>query len=670
MKSIFLNCFLILIFCYSISYSNGFLKTDNQKIVDGSGQEIILRGMGLGGWMLQEGYMLQTSSFANAQHEIKEKIIELVGEEGNEEFYDAWLENFCQKADIDSLAAWGFNSVRLPLHYNLFTLPIEDEPVPGEHTWLDKGFELTDDLLSWCADNEIYLILDLHAAPGGQGADKAISDYDESKPSLWESSANRAKTVALWRKLAERYADETWIGGYDLINETNWNLAGNSLLKTLYTDITEAIREVDSNHIIFIEGNWWANDFTGLTPPWDDNMVYSFHKYWSHNDRGSIQWMLNIRAINNVPIWCGESGENSNVWFRDAIYLFESFGIGWAWWPMKKVESVSGPLSIPKSQGYQFLLDYWERRVSSKPSESFARQALLQFAEDCRIENCTYHKDIIDAMFRQVTSNEAVPYRKHELPGILPMAEFDLGRHGTAYSDNDVVNYQVSTGSYSDWNAGWAFRNDGVDIESSHDESGSPYSIGWINDGEWLNYTVDIKYSDKYDIHFRVASATGGGQLQLLVDNQVKVQSLVIPNSGGWYLWKDVTVSDIELTSGKHTLRVNFLQSGFNINQMQFVAKSAGNGGGGPEDIVLGQNYPNPFNKSTVIPFSIPANTDGKVIIYDQQGRVVRKIAASGLNSVTWNGKNDRKIPSGSGVFYYRIKTGKSSKTKKMLLLN
>ena len=83
---------------------------------------------------------------------------------------------------------------------------------------------MIDELLNWCEQNQIYLILDMHAAPGGQGYDAAISDYDSSKPSLWESIYNRNKLIALWGKLAERYQNETWIGGYDLLNEPNWNL--------------------------------------------------------------------------------------------------------------------------------------------------------------------------------------------------------------------------------------------------------------------------------------------------------------------------------------------------------------------------------------------------------------------------------------------------------------
>jgi len=318
--------FLVVLFMLllaGVGNTQHFLSTNGQAIVNENQDSVLLRGMGLGGWMIQEGYMLQTSSFASPQHEIRNTIEELIGEEDTDFFYEAWLDNHVQREDIDSLKSWGFNSVRLPMHYNLFTLPIEDEPIEGEDTWLEKGFELTDNLIEWCKANEMYVILDMHATPGGQGYASEISDYDPSKPSLWESAENRRKLVALWRRIAERYADEQWVAGYDLINETNWDLPGNNLLRTMHQNITQAIREVDTRHIIIIEGNGFANDFTNLTPPWDDNMVYSPHKYWSYNDQASIQWVLDIRQQYNVPLYLGESGENSNVWFRDAIKLIE-----------------------------------------------------------------------------------------------------------------------------------------------------------------------------------------------------------------------------------------------------------------------------------------------------------------------------------------------------------
>lgn len=375
-----------------------FLRTDGINIVNSKGENVLLRGYGLGGWMLQEPYMLKLSGVAVAQYDIKNRITELVGEERMNGFYDAWLAGMVTERDIDSLKAWGFNSVRLPMHYNLFTPPVENEPVAGEDTWLAKGFEMTDSLLAWCRKNEIYVILDLHAAPGGQGNDKPIADIDTTKPRLWESELNRQKTVALWNKLADRYKDEEWIGGYDLINETNFPLEDNTALRELFHDITAAVREVDTNHIIFIEGNQFANDYTGLTPPWDDNMAYSFHKYWNPTTVETIQKYLNIRSEFSVPFWMGESGENNNEWYKSAVQLFESNNIGWAWWTIKKVDSESGLMNIAMPEGYQQIIDYWKGE-GPKPAADDAYKTLMQLAENTRIENCTVNYEVIKALF-------------------------------------------------------------------------------------------------------------------------------------------------------------------------------------------------------------------------------------------------------------------------------
>ncbi len=565
---------LILMLCFGLAtpvMGQSFLSTNGQAIVKENGDTILLRGMGLGGWMLQEGYMLKTASFANAQYQIKAKIAELIGEEDTELFYDAWLSNHVQKADIDSLAAWGFNSVRLPMHYNLYTLPIEDEPVQGENTWLDKGFELTDSLISWCAQNEMYVILDLHAAPGGQGYDQGISDYDPTKPSLWESFENQNKTVAFWKKLAERYVDEPWVAGYDLINEPNWNIPGGVALANLYKRITDSIRTVDNNHMIIIEGNWFANDFTGLTPPWDDNMVYSPHKYWSFNDQASIQWVLDLRDQYNVPLYFSETGENSNTWFRDAARLFEDNDIGWAWWPMKKIEDIAGPTSVIKTPEYQVLLNYWENG-GAPPSAAFAKATLMEMAENLKLENCIIQKGVPDALIRQVYSDEAIPFNTFEIPGVVYATDFDLGRVGVAYYDTDVANYHLSTGNYTAWNKGWTYRNDGVDIEPCSDPINSNgFNVGWTEPGEWMQYDVDVLESGVYDINLRLASGAYDGSFHFSSDGADITGTRYVPYTGGYQSWQTVTVPNVILTPDNQKIRFHSDGSGYNINSYEFV---------------------------------------------------------------------------------------------------
>lgn len=566
--TIFLCCLTVLM--TSNVKAQGFLRTEGKAIVDENGNNVLLRGMGLGGWMVQEGYMLQTAGFASPQHQIRERIEDLIGAESTQEFYDAWLENHVQKVDIDSLKSWGFNSVRLPMHYNLFTLSIEDEPVAGQQTWLDKGFELTDQLIEWCKANEMYVILDLHAAPGGQGYDEGISDYDPDKPSLWQSFANRTKMVALWKRLAERYKDEPWVGGYDLLNEPNWDLPGGTALRSLYVDCTNAIREVDTNHIIFIEGNWFANDFTGLTPPWDDNMVYSPHKYWSTNDKGSIQWVLSMRDEYNIPLYLGESGENSNVWFRDAIKLLEDENIGWAWWPMKKVEAIAGPLSAKKTIDYQGLLNYWSNG-GNKPNAIYAKETLMELAENFKMENCFYQKDVIDAMIRQVQSNTAIPYNTQTIPGIVYASDFDMGTAGVAYNDVDLATYHVSTGEFTAWNTGWAYRNDGVDLEKSTDIKGNGYNVGWLDVGEWMQYDVNVEETGVYEVKVRLATSGTAGRFHLSMDGSDITNLRYVPSTGGYQNWQEATVRDVVLTTADKKLRFYSDGRDYNFSLMEFT---------------------------------------------------------------------------------------------------
>ncbi len=569
----------ISIFLSISSFGQGFLHRKGQNIVDGNEQNIILRGLGLGGWMVQEGYMLKTDKFAGPQYAIKQKIADLIGEKATDDFYKAYKENGITKRDIDSLAAWGFNSVRLPMHYNLYTLPIEQEKVAGVNTWLEEGFTMTDNLLKWCEANKLYLILDLHAAPGGQGKDANISDYDTTKPSLWESEANQNKMIAFWKKVALRYKDNPWIGGYDIINEPNWNFTGtndngcdetsNAPLRALQLNITKAIREVDTNHIIFIEGNCWGNNYNGIFPLWDDNMALSFHKYWNYNNQKAIQKMLDYRAQYNVPIWLGESGENSNVWFKDAISLVESNNIGWAFWPMKKIENTAGITSVTKTPDYEVLLQYW-KNGGEKPSPDFAKKALMQMAENYKMENLTIKRDVIDAMFRQVQINETKAYKKHILPAKIFATDYDLGTNGFAYFDKDVANYKVDTGIFEAWNKGDAMRNDGVDILPCTDEVSNGFQVSFIKNGEWLQYTVESKTADTYDVVIRYSNPKKDGKLYFEINNKRK-SSMKLPATASDSIWKTVIIQDAQLNKGVNKIKVVFEKGGFNLNYFDFI---------------------------------------------------------------------------------------------------
>lgn len=557
MKKNILLFSILLMTC--ISWSQG-LVAEGTEIVNSDGVPVLLRGYGPGGWQIMEGYMMQTSGFAGAQHEIKEKLIDLMGEANTEIFFTKWRENHFTKRDVDSLAAWGFNSIRIPMHYNLFTLPIEEEPVPGENTWTETGFKLIDDVLEWAAPHDIYVILDMHATPGGQGAGSEINDYDPDKPSLWESQENRDKLVALWTRIAERYKDNEWIGGYDLINETHWDLGPqNALLREIYEDITEGIRGVGDEHILYIEGNSYANDHTGLTPPWDDNLVYSFHKYWSFNNENDVDWILPLREEHNVPLWMGESGENSNTWFTDAVSLFENNNIGWAWWAFRKIGDIDSPYAIDINPGYQAILDYWQGD-GPEPSATEVFDAMMQLADNLLVDNSRFRKDVPDALIRQVQTDQTIPYHgsPSAIPGLIYLSDYDLGKNNHAYYDTVVADYNLSTGNFTAWNSGWSYRNDGVDIEQNSDNVNSNgHHIGFVNDGEWIKYTVNIEQTAVYKAKVRLATEETGGEFFLSINDQEVTTTQVVEATGGWTQFTTYEIDDIILPEGEHSLKLH-----------------------------------------------------------------------------------------------------------------
>lgn len=562
-------------------FGQGFLKASGTKIIDGKGQNVLLRGIGLGGWMLQEGYMLKINK-ESQQYRIRERITDLMGPKQTQEFYDAWLANHTRKIDVDSMKRWGFNSIRLPMHYNLYTLPVDQEPVAGKNTWLEKGFALTDSLLNWCKANKMYLILDLHAAPGGQGNDLNIADRDPSKSYLWDSEANQEKTIALWRKLAERYKNEAYIGAYDIINEPNYGFSNpeedkngtqekvNAPLRKLMVAITKAIREVDQQHLIIIEGNGWGNNYNGVFPLWDKNMALSFHKYWNYNDQASIAHIIKARDEQNVPVWLGETGENSNVWFTDAIHLLEKNNIGWSWWPLKKM-GVNNPMEIKSNPNYDALIKYLNHG-GNKPKDSNVYSGLMEVAIYSRLENTIIHRDVIDAMIRQPFSNETKPFKANLVrdKSIIYAVDYDLGRNGFAYFDQDTADYHTVTNKRTAGNRGGIYRNDGVDIAKDSLQY-EKYYVNHIEKGEWLQYTVKVAQKGNYTLKINAAADQANGRITILIDGKTIATAVVVPNTGNMKKFATFEIKNVPLKAGWQKIRVFAANGGYNFSYIQFI---------------------------------------------------------------------------------------------------
>ena len=652
----------IILILSGLSFSQGFLHTAGKEIVEGNGEPILLRGFGLGGWLVPEGYMLINRAWIEgfeSPTQIENHVVDLIGEEKSNEFWDEYRKNFVSRADIDQIAEWGFNHIRLPFHYKQFHTEDGSTPI---------GYEIVDTLLSWCEPYNMYVILDMHCAPGAQNGGP-ISDSD-GIARLWLEDDKKELTVQIWREIADYYSDNTLIGGYDLINEPV--LPGGVSLtefKQLYIDITQAIREVDQNHIVFVEGNWYGTDFSGLTPPWDNNMSYSFHKYWGETDISTIQSYLSMRNTYNVPLWMGESGENSNSWYYETlIKLLEENNIGWNFWCHKKADKITSPYSAIISPEYNNLLNYFEGNTVP-PTSQEAEYALSTLTENLKIENCHVNEGVISCLTDPEYGSVSKPYRAHSIPGTIAAVHYDVGNWGISYTDDNW--YNNGDGGYND---GWSYRNDGVDVESNTNPNGYPYNIGWTETGEWLGYTVENVTPGNYNINVSVASNGDGGMFFIQI-NGVNISVLNVPTStGGWYNWSDLTIPNVEISNENQFIRLQIVQGGFNIESISFESVLSTP----KEDAVLNKfkletAYPNPFNNNIKIPYKTSGDNIISAKIFNLMGQSVIDLLEGnikkGTHYLTWNGLNNlgQEVPSGTYIFV--IENEQSFYTQKLLLL-
>ena len=178
--------------CGSVAENElGRLRVQGQEIVNDQGP-FLIKSIGTGNWMIQEGYMMQSTDTGIGAHtQFRTKLEQEIGEEQTTEFYQDWLDNHMTKADLDSMKTWGFNAIRPALHYKWFTLPIQDEPVSGQHTWVDAGFEKLDELMGWAAANQMYVMFDMHGA--------------ETLNNIFKMGENSAKTTGMSTMVVETH---------------------------------------------------------------------------------------------------------------------------------------------------------------------------------------------------------------------------------------------------------------------------------------------------------------------------------------------------------------------------------------------------------------------------------------------------------------------------------
>ena len=331
-------------------------------------------------------------------HRIEALIERLCGTEYAASFWEQYFASYITEADIAWIAAQGMNSVRLALNSRL----LFDAAPDGAVTFRVPALRLVDSCVAWCKRYGIYVMLDMHGAPGGQTGQN-IDDCENDRPELFINEAHQDALVEMWRLLAQRYREEPAVGGYDLLNEPLPNFFGEYApqLLPLYRRLIAAIREIDTKHLIILEGLHWATDFSvfdNMTKEEAaDNLLLQFHKYWNAPDEESLAPFLQTADRLNVPLWMGEGGENNPAWYTTAFPLYERLGIGWCFWTYKKMETPNSPVTFVQPEGWQEILNHLDG--GAQPSRSTATAAFDGLLA-C-IRSSTYHPKIVDALLRR-----------------------------------------------------------------------------------------------------------------------------------------------------------------------------------------------------------------------------------------------------------------------------
>ncbi len=378
----------------------GLLKVDGRKTLNDEGEEIILAGIGLGNWLLPEGYMWSAGGGFDRPHRIASVIRHLTGTEYSQKFWKIFRETYITKRDIEMIAEMGFNSIRIPINASVI---LADEPGLN---FLEEGFKLIDRCLDWCEEFNLYAILDLHGAPGGQTGSN-IDDCFDDIPRLFIDQESRDRTIALWEEIARRYRDRWIVAAYDLLNEPLRTASPNKPdteylhpeLVRFYDDCIAAIRKIDTRHVLSIEGANWATRLDTFFKSYDPKMIIHFHRYGNLPGEECYNDWLDLSEKLNAPIWLGESGENRLEWCTAMYPLAVKLGFGYNFWTWKKMHANPSPLEIAKPTGWQKIIDF--TKGGPRPSYTEAQQIFDDYLERIQADNCNKNSALVKAILRR-----------------------------------------------------------------------------------------------------------------------------------------------------------------------------------------------------------------------------------------------------------------------------
>jgi endoglucanase len=395
--------------------TKGILKVLGTSIVD-EGRPVRLHGVNTGGWLMPEGYIMHAPN--RGVRFFRQRFVQEHSEKALQELETAFRDNFITQADIQRMKSFGFNCVRVPFHYGL----IEKKPFQYDKA----GLGYLDHVIRWAREAGLWVILDMHAVPGSQNHDWH-SDSD-GEVLFWKTKEYQERAAALWGVLADRYKSETALAGYDILNETVHD--DPRPMNAYYHQAIKEIRDADKgSHIIFIEGNRWAQDIACLDNYMDENLALSIHfyeppeftfdlvphlKYPLVSKTGRWDSSMMKKRLESFkaeadrrrrPLWCGEFGVNArnglfgeDRWLTDILGHFQALDIHWTYWTWKAIKNHMFPDGVysyypndpwVNRAGPEYGWETWHRYWKDN------RRAMVAF---WRTESYTENKHIANAL--------------------------------------------------------------------------------------------------------------------------------------------------------------------------------------------------------------------------------------------------------------------------------
>jgi aryl-phospho-beta-D-glucosidase BglC (GH1 family)/flagellar hook assembly protein FlgD len=697
------------------------------KEQQGLGDALTLRGVNLGNALLLEPWMFfglnhpavkkPTDPNYNpsvAIHDdwmFRDELTQRFGSETAAELLRSYQETYLQATDFDNLMRLGLNVVRLPIYYR----DIRELDETLNWTGTEYKWDHIDRIIELCADRGLYVLLDLHGAPGAQSEQDNTGRMNFNQlfkedqqvmcggENVTVGECYRRRTVELWQAMAARYQDNTAVAGYDLLNEPAGAPSPDALWQ-LYDRLYDAIRSIDSSHLIVMEGLWVdPNRWPAVTSDWEwlpdpkssnwNNIAYQFHYYcWScatgptpvpvATQITSQQTFLDEKFSAadskqfdyDVPLMIGEfTGFGVRPVWEDYLNRFNQHGWSWTNWSYKTYDS-------PSEWGL------YNHLILAKDLPDVRRDSLEDIQRKLSLfDTVSHHTPNVSLVevFKTYAAQAVNQPPIFNAIGAKTVNEGQLLTFTLAASDpqGDPLTYSAAS-----LPAGASF--DPVTRKFSwtpdFDQAGSyqvklVVSDGILKDQELVTVTVNQvalcinSISDTVDPF----SPNGDGR------KESTTLKATLNHTANWTLQVKTTAGTVIRTFSGSGISVNQAWDGKNSSGVRaadgtysYVVTAIDAGGGvasGSSQVTMDTvasvisglgDIPDPFKPSTgqktTISFTLSESAYVTLQVYNSGGTLVRTLLSNSYkttlsHSVVWNGKNNSGAVVPAGIYTYKL---------------